>query len=106
MLIQFEKEYLEELYYYGKCTNKKYRFQPDIVRRYKQRIDTLLDASCIEAIYQLRSLRYEVLSGNKEGISSISVNDQYRIEFLVRYQADGKEILTICDILELSNHYK
>ena len=105
MLIHFEKEYLEELYYYGKCTNKKYRFQPDIVRRYKQRIDTLHDASCIEAIYQLRSLRYEVLSGNKEGISSIRVNDQYRIEFTVS-EEENETIVYICNILELPKHYK
>ena len=26
MVIEYEKEYLEELYNNGKCTNKKYRF--------------------------------------------------------------------------------
>ncbi len=26
MVIEYEKEYLEELYNDGKCTNKKYRF--------------------------------------------------------------------------------
>ena len=45
-------------------------------------------------------------TGNKEGISSIRVNDQYRIEFLVSHEADGKEQITICNIIELSNHYK
>ena len=29
MDIVFEKEYLSELYYQGKCTDKKHRFQPD-----------------------------------------------------------------------------
>ena len=82
MIVKFQKEYLSELYYEGKCKDKKHRYQPTIVKRYKQRIDILNDASCIEALYQLHSLRYEVLTGNKEGISSIRVNDQYRIEFL------------------------
>ena len=92
MIVKFQKEYLSELYYEGKCKDKKHRYQPTIVKRYKQRIDILNDASCIEALYQLHSLGYEVLTGNKEGISSIRVNDQYRIEFLVSHEADGVDV--------------
>lgn len=90
MIVKFQKEYLSELYYEGKCKDKKHRYQPTIVKRYKQRIDILNDASCIEALYQLHSLGYEVLTGNKEGISSIRVNDQYRIEFWFRTKPTGK----------------
>jgi len=32
MEIKFEKEYLSELYYEGKCREKKYRFQPQVVK--------------------------------------------------------------------------
>lgn len=106
MIVKFDKEYLSELYYNGKCSDKKHRYQPDIVKRYKRRIDTLNDASCIEVLYHLNSLEYEVLSGDKEGISSIRVNDKYRIEFIVSQEEDGKALLTICNIIELSNHYK
>ena len=106
MIVKFDKEYLSELYYNSKCSDKKHRYQPDIVKRYKRRIDTLNDASCIEALYSLNSLEYEVLSGDKEGISSIRVNDKYRIEFIVSQADDGKALLTICNIIELSNHYK
>ena len=106
MIVTFDKDYLSELYYEGKCKDKKHRYQPEIVKRYKQRIDTLNDASCIEALYRIHSLNYEILAGDKAGVSSIRVNDRYRIEFLVSQQADGKEMLTICNIIELSNHYK
>ena len=51
------------------------------------------------------SLNYEHLFGNKEGLSSVRVNDQYRIEFEEEVE-DGKTIATICNITELSNHYK
>lgn len=51
------------------------------------------------------SLNYEHLSGNKEGLSSVRVNDQYRIEFEEETE-EGKTIATICNIIELSNHYK
>ena len=106
MVVVFEKEYLSELYYNGKCSDKKHRYQPDIVKRYKQRIDMLNAASSIESLYKFNSLEYEVLSGDKAGVSSIRVNNKYRIEFVVSHESDGKERLTICNIIELSNHYK
>lgn len=80
MEIKFEKEYLRQLYENGKATNKKYRFQPQIVARYQLRIKILEQANGIEELYPYKSLHYEVLKGDKAGISSIRVNDQYRIE--------------------------
>ena len=100
MEIKFDKKYLQELYEVGKTTDKKYRFQPDIVKRYQARIRTLEKAERIEDLFTVKSLRYHVLTGDKEGISSISVNDQYRIEFIV-----SETDIKVCDILELSNHY-
>ena len=104
MIVVFGKDYLKELYVTGK-SDKKHRFQPDIVKRYKRRIDYLKQAGNIEELFLLKSLNYEVLSGDKKGISSIRVNDQYRIEFTVEV-TDEEPIITICKIIELSNHYK
>lgn len=53
----------------------------------------------------IRSLNYEVLSGDKAGRSSVRVNDQYRVEFTVEPN-DDEPILTICNVVDLSNHYK
>ena len=39
MVVTFDKEYLKELYEFGKANDKKHRFQPDIVRRYKRCIE-------------------------------------------------------------------
>ena len=102
--VTFEQTYLKELYDEGKTSDKKHRFQPDIVKRYQQRIKTLVSAPRIETLYQIKSLNYEVLSGDKAGISSIRVNDKYRIEFTVNMTEEP--LVTICNILELSNHYK
>ena len=104
MIVTFDKEYLRELYETGKG-DKKHRFQPDIVKRYQKRIDTLKRALNIDELLAIRSLNYEVLKGDKAGISSIRVNDRYRIEFIVSDQ-DSETIVYICNILELSNHYK
>lgn len=104
MIVAFEKDYLRKLYETGK-SDKKHRFQPDIVKRYKRGIDYLKQARNIEELFLLPSLHYEVLKGDKAGVSSIRVNDQYRIEFIVE-QVSEPIVVTICNIIELSNHYK
>ena len=105
MIVTFEHEYLRVLYEDGVSPDKKHRFQPDIIRRYQKAINFLKGASSIEALWPIRSLNYEVLSGDKNGRSSVRVNDQYRIEFIVS-QNEQEPILTICNVVELSNHYK
>ena len=105
MIVTFEEKYLQELFETGKTTDKKHRFQPEIARKYQYCIRYLLGASCIETLYSVNALNYEVLKGDKAGRSSIRVNKQYRIEFTVTY--NGLEpLVTVCNILELSNHYK
>ena len=39
MIVEFEQEYLSELYKTGQCKSKKYRFQPNVVTKYKKCID-------------------------------------------------------------------
>ena len=55
MIIEYEKEYLEELYANGKCKNKKYRFQQSVVTKYQKRIDTLMAATRIEDLFVFNS---------------------------------------------------
>lgn len=105
MIVTFEHEYLKTLYEDGKSPDKKHCFQPDIIKRYQKAINFLKGASCIEALWPIRSLQYEVLSGDKAGLSSVRVNDQYRVEFSVTLN-ENEPILTICNVVELSNHYK
>lgn len=42
MIVVFKKDYLKELYEQGVAKKKKYRFQPQIVRRYQDRINFLI----------------------------------------------------------------
>ena len=104
MTIQFDKKYLSELYYTGKCSDKKHRFQPKVIRNYVKRIITLADAPNVEALYVLNSLNYEVLSGDKAGISSIRIDLKYRLEFKV--EKEEEPVITVCNILDITNHYK
>jgi proteic killer suppression protein len=105
MEIKFEKEYLRELYETGRTTDKKYRFQPSVAKKYQARIETLENAENVKGLFTINALHYEVLKGDKNGISSIRVNNQYRIEFKTT-PVVSETVVTICNILELSNHYK
>lgn len=105
MDIVYGKKYLEELYIEGKCSDKKHRFQPSIVQKYQRRVDTLIAATRKEDLFTLKSLGFEALSGDKQGLFSIKVDMQFRLEFELR--ENGQECqITICTLQELSNHYK
>ena len=105
MEIEFDKTYLEELYNIGKTTDKKHRFQPQIILKYRKTIDILESVARVEDLFRYNSLRYETLHGDKEGLESVRVNDQYRIEFKTT-KVVSETVITICNIIELSNHYK
>ena len=84
---------------------KKHRFQPQIIRKYIRVIDFMRDVSDIFGLMSYTALNYEKLNGDKAGLSSVRVNDQYRIEFEECIK-DGETVATICNITDLSNCYK
>jgi proteic killer suppression protein len=102
MEIKFEKDYLRELFYDGVANDKQHRFQPQIVRKYVKVVNILDSVAKVSDLYRYRALHYEKLIGDKKGLESVRVNDQYRIEF----KSSESEGITICNIIELSNHYK
>ncbi len=106
MEIKFEKDYLEQLYENGKARNKKYRFQNTVIKKYKNAIDKLRVANQIEDLYPIKSLNYEKLKGDKNGLESIRVDQKFRIEFISSIEGEEPNYITICSIVELSNHYK
>ena len=105
MVVTFDKEYLKELYEFGKANDKKHRFQLDIVRRYKRCIDIMIGVPDITSLCKYKGLSFEKLSGDKKDFCSVRVNNQYRIEFTIA-EVQGEVVTTICNIIELSNHYK
>ena len=105
MVVTFNEDYLEKLYSKGETGTKKIWFQPQIVRGYQKGIKYLIQAKRKEDLYPFKSLHFEALHGDKEGRFSIKANDQYRIEFTLE-ESDEEPVVTICNIMELSNHYK
>ncbi len=105
MYIEFDKDYLRELYMDGKTDDKKPRYQPEVIRGYQKVVFLLSSANRVEDLFCNKSLNYEVLLGDKKGISSVRINRKYRLEFTVR-EAQNEQIITFCRLLDISNHYK
>ena len=58
MEIKFDETYLEELFFAGQATDKKYRFQPQIIKKYRKTIDMLESVKSVEDLFRYNSLRY------------------------------------------------
>ena len=106
MNVEFEKEYLTELYENGKSTDKKHRFQPQIINGYLKCVKALINVSKMEDLYMFKALNYEKLKGNKKGLSSLRINDQYRLEFREVASQSNQMIIEICSLVDITNHYK
>ena len=104
MQIVLKQEYLSSLYY-GQTADKKHRFQPEVIKKYIKVVNILKNARSVEDLFPFNSLNYEKLSGDKTGMESVRVNDKYRLEFQTE-RTDGEVIVTVCNILELSNQYQ
>lgn len=105
MKIIFDKRYLEELYLKGRTSDKKHRFQPQIISKYRKTIDLIESLSVVQDFDRYHSLNYEMLTGDKAGIELVRVNNKYRIEFKTD-NVVSEIVVTVCNILDLTNHYK
>lgn len=106
MNVEFEKDYLADLYEKGKTSDKRHRFQPNIVKGYLKCVKVLMSISRMEDLFTFQSLNYEKLKGDKKGISSLRINDQYRLEFREIPSQSDQSIIEICSIVDITNHYK
>ena len=60
----------------------------------------------IEELFKFNALCYEKLKGDKKGLSSLRINDQYRLEFREILNSDNVLQVEICSLVDITNHYK
>ena len=66
MFIEFDKDYLRELFEQGRTSDKKHRYQPEVIKGYQKAVASLKRAINVEMLYRLNSLNYEVLKETKK----------------------------------------
>ncbi len=102
MKVIFNTVELERLYLIPVENIKgKLPFQKSVIQQYKNRIVLLESIEKITDLYPFKSLHFEKLRGNKEGQSSIRLNDQYRL-IIKQVKMEVVKIL----IIEISKHYE
>lgn len=106
MEIKFQKTYLEDIYQGNTKAYKEYKSNKQLVSQYVKTINKLKAITQIEQLFQIKSFRYEKLTGNLKGLSSVAVNMQYRIIFKEVASSSNQLIIDILEIEELSKHYE
>lgn len=91
--------------YHGREAVKSHRFQPEVVKKYVKVVNILKNARTVEDLFPFNSLHYEKLKGDKAGLESVRVTDKYRLVIKTE-RIEYETIVTICNILELTNHYQ
>ena len=103
MIIDFNKDYLRELYVNSEIENWKHDMRPSVIQKYIQTIDKLKAANCIEELYPIKSIDYKIPLGNEEGLETVRINNEYRIEFKTKKSMYRQ--ITICIIINITNNY-
>ncbi len=70
-------------------------YEAAIVKAFRKRMQLIRAAVDERAFYALKSLHYEKLKGDRDGQSSMRLNDQWRLLLCVRQDESGKTILII-----------
>ena len=106
MEVSFADDYLLALYQ-GNPTGKP-KFQGSVVKKFRQRINTLKTISNTEELKQFKSLNFEALIGDKKGYHSIRVDRKYRL--ILTVSDDELQIGEVKEerivIEEMNNHYQ
>ena len=104
MEIVFQKEYLSELFYQGKTSDKQHRFQLEVIRKYVKVVSILEAVARMEDLFRFNSLHFEALH-NQENYYSVRIDYHYRLIFWMDKRAD-ETIFSICNIEDITNHYQ
>lgn len=102
MDVVFQKDYLSDLYYTGKTSDKQHRYQPEVVRKYVQVVGILEAVSRMEDLFRFNSLNFEALDND---YYSVRIDYHYRLVFQMEAKP-GEVLLSICKLEDITNHYK
>ena len=66
-----------------------------IVKTFRKRMQLIRAAVDERAFYALKSLHYEKLKGDRDGQSSMRLNDQWRLLLCIQQNKNGKTVVII-----------
>jgi proteic killer suppression protein len=70
----------------------------DVIKSYRKKIQLIIAAKDERDLYAMRGLRLEQLKGDRDGQSSIRLNDQFRL--ILIFVTDGDRVAVILEIID------
>lgn len=92
MRFSFNKKKLANLYYHEKGAHK---YPPEVVDAFFEIMTVIEAAVDIREFYNLKSLHFEKLKGNRSGERSMRLNEQYRLTMRLQKDAQGTYLLLL-----------
>jgi proteic killer suppression protein len=102
MIVKFNNPYLEKLF--DDKPIKKFIYSKEIIVQFKKTVLRLKQVENSQQLKQFRGLNFEALKGDKKGLYSVRVNQQYRLEFTL--ENDSITLVEVVLIEDLSKHYE
>jgi len=103
MEVRFNDKELKDLFEKRRVHRKVYKSNPKLVGQYIRTIKKIENSPDFNSLKQIHSLRLKELSGDRVGFASMRINQKYRL--IVFLRENDKEIVTIIEVEEISNHY-
>lgn len=98
MEVKFKTKKLEKQFLQSKLAEKAYG--QDVAKKYIMRVNILKSAKSFEELYQIPTLKFHPLTGNRKGEYAIKLTGFYRLIIT----NDG-DVFDIAKIEEVSKHY-
>lgn len=70
-------------------------YEAALIKAFRKRMQLIRAALDERAFYAMKSLRYEKLKGNLDGLRSMRLNDQWRLLLRLRQDEGGKTVVVI-----------
>jgi toxin HigB-1 len=74
------------------------RWNSELIRAYRRKVQLIMSATDERDLRAMRSLRLEQLSGDREGASSIRLNDQFRL--ILTFKTEDERVAVILELVD------
>ncbi len=79
---------------------------PSLIKQYIKTVNKLRSVQKVEQLFQFSGLNYEKLKGNLKGMSSVRINQQYRLIFEEVANIAAPFKIVLFSLEEISKHYE
>ena len=103
MEVEFRKKELVDFYEGRKVKRKELKSNNSLRKSYIKTVKKIQNAPNLNDLKRIASLNLENLTGDLKGLSSVRINDKFRL--IIELVANENDEVSLIGIEEISNHY-